>query len=325
MIASFYGPGLFPVKEAVKKETERFLVSNKNALVQRFNLEDEAQLDDFVNTLKSKSFFGEKKLIIAANIFFNGKTSEKICSETKKYLAGSDQDLNFIFYEQGSAAELKKRDSQLFDFLTKYGQEHKEITALKGAQLEKWLVEKFETAGLKIKTSVARKLISFVLSQERLSQEIDKLIAYKSYAKNKTGNEVGNDDISNLVIPDASFNNFSLTDALSQKNKAKAVVLLNQYLSEGGDMGSVLGLFVYQLRVLLKIKSLLKKSVAYGNLASLTKLHPFVIKKAYGNSQGFELEELKRMYQELSNLDTDFKDGRNDLTTGLFCFLLKAC
>ncbi len=324
MITFFYGQEFFPVKEAVQKETAAFLTSNKNALVQRLNLEDGTHLEDFANTLKSKSFFAEKKLIIAANIFFNSEVSGKAFNEIKKYLSNSDQDLSFIFYDQGSAVELQKRDRQLFDFLIKYAQKHKEVATLKGVQLGKWLIEKFKNAGLKIKTSVAKKLTSSVSSQERLSQEIDKLIAYKSFGKTKEA-EIGNEDVEKLVVSDNIFNNFSLTDALAERNKAKAICFLNQYLSDGGDAAAVLGLLAYQLRVLLKVKSLLKESVAYANLAGLTKLHPFVAKKAYENSRKFELEELKRMHQELFKLDKDFKDGSSDLASGLFCLLLKSC
>lgn len=324
MIEFFHGRELFPVKEAVQKETAVFLSANKSAFVQKFNLEDESQLESFINTLKSKSFFLEEKLIIATKIFFSNKVAEEVYGEIKKYWTSSDRDLNFIFYEQGSATELQKKGQQFFGFLVKNSGNYKEIFAPKGIQLEKWLTEKFKTAGFKIKTPVLRKLVSSVLSQEKLNQEVNKLIAYKNFEKKSE--EVSSDDMDRLVVPDnIIFNNFSLTDALAEKNKAKAIRFLNQYLSDGGDAVAVLGLFAYQLRVLLKVKSVLKESTAYGSLAALTKLHPFVIKKAYDNCGNFELEELKRIYKDLSKLDRDFKDSRNDLVSGLFCLLLKIC
>ena len=118
-------------------------------------------------------------------------------------------------------------------------------------------------------------------------------------------------------------NNFALTDAIANKEKIKALALLDQRLSEGEDPQAILGLVAYQFRVLLKIKSLVKKAVPYGSLARLANLHPFVIRKNYENARRFELEDLKRIYRELCDADINTKNGTLNLSDFLFSFLMK--
>ena len=114
-----------------------------------------------------------------------------------------------------------------------------------------------------------------------------------------------------------------MTDAIANKEKIKALALLDQRLSEGEDPQAILGLVAYQFRVLLKIKSLVKKAVPYGSLARLANLHPFVIRKNYENVRRFELEDLKRIYRELCDADINTKNGTLNLSDFLFSFLMK--
>jgi len=116
-------------------------------------------------------------------------------------------------------------------------------------------------------------------------------------------------------------NNFALTDAIANKEKIKALALLDQRLSEGEDPQAILGLIAYQFRVLLKIKSLIKKAVPYGSLAKLANLHPFVVKKTFEQAKKFELEELKKALSGLSAMDVLSKEGGLDISTALFQFV----
>ena len=117
-------------------------------------------------------------------------------------------------------------------------------------------------------------------------------------------------------------NNFALTDAIANKEKIKALALLDQRLSEGEDPQAILALMVYQFRILLKIKSLVKKAVPFANLAKLANLHPFVAKKTHENVKKFEIEELKKALSGLSAMDVLSKEGSLDISTALFQFVI---
>ena len=74
-------------------------------------------------------------------------------------------------------------------------------------------------------------------------------------------------------------------------------------------------MLVYQIRTLLKLKDLLEKKVSYHNLAQKTGLHPYVIKKSSWQLKNFSLDQLKKIYQKLLQIDTRLKTGQIDSQT----------
>ena len=65
------------------------------------------------------------------------------------------------------------------------------------------------------------------------------------------------------------------------------------------------------------VKSLGQKYPSYYAILKASQLHPFVVKKAIEQSQKFELEELKKIYQKLFKIDLDIKRGRVEPETAL--------
>lgn len=123
--------------------------------------------------------------------------------------------------------------------------------------------------------------------------------------------------------PKPTVSNFDLTDAIASKNKQKAILILDKLLSQGEDPNSILALIVFQFRALLRVKSLVKQAVPFSKMASLTKLHPFVIAKAHNQSKNFELDELKKTYSWLHSLDVNHKNGQSDIINCLLEFITK--
>ena len=68
-------------------------------------------------------------------------------------------------------------------------------------------------------------------------------------------------------------------------------------------------MFVYQFHNLLMIKDLIERGVSYSDLASKTKLHPFVVKKSFQQIKNFSLKELKKIYGRLAESDLAVKTG----------------
>jgi len=118
-------------------------------------------------------------------------------------------------------------------------------------------------------------------------------------------------------VKEKPADNFALIDAIGARDIKKALIYLNQTLAEGGEPHAVLGQIIYQFRNLLKVKD-----VPAADLVKIG-LHPFVARKTSQQVRRFELEELKRIYQRLTELDTKSKTGQIDLSAGLFQFLLE--
>lgn len=289
MLYFYYGIDSFRVKEATKKKIASFVAENENGLVEKLDFEKENCLEEIDHILKRRSFFDEPELIMVY-----------------AYLSGKD---------------LQKKNSPLFKFLSKNAEESKEFESIKGASLEKWALEKITGAGFKINLPVLKKLISAGLSQERLAQEIEKLMAYQSFHGQQ---EIDNQSLSKLIQgPPLYVGNFALIDALGARDLKKSVVFLNQALGEGAEPHAILGQIIYQFRNLLRLKSLVKEGKTADQMAKLANLHPFVVQKNSRQAKQFDLEELKKIYQRLSELDIQSKTGQIDLPTGLFQLILE--
>jgi len=83
-------------------------------------------------------------------------------------------------------------------------------------------------------------------------------------------------------------------------------------------------MFVYQFRNLLKIAALQEQ---FGNdeysIARESKLHPYVVKKGLNQTRNFSLTQLKKLYTELSKLDTQIKTGQIDIKVALGKFVVE--
>ena len=266
---------------------------NKEGIVEKLDFEKENCSKEVENILKRRSFFDEPELLIVY-----------------AYLSGKD---------------LQKKNGNFFKFLSKEAQETKEFESIRGTTLEKWALEKITQAGFMIKGLTLKKLISRVVSQEQLSQEIEKLIAFQSYHKKK---EIEDQAIENLVKADVVINNFALIDAVGARDIKKAVIFLNQTLLEGNEPQAVLGQIIYQFRNLLCVKDINtgtkfpRVHTSLENVTKLTGLHPFVARKTSQQARQFEMGELKKIYGRLAEMDKQSKTGQIDLSTGLFELVL---
>ncbi|HEY4484190.1 MAG TPA: DNA polymerase III subunit delta [Candidatus Paceibacterota bacterium] len=324
MINFFYGQESFSVKEAVKKKTADFLKLKPGLLVEKIDLDKEEGIKPLKDAVETRSIFNENKLIVANGLFANSQTRKDALETLKEYQKEPEKNLSFLFYECSSGLELNKKDKNLFNFLSQNAPKSAEILPLKNTALEKWCIEEFAKGKIKIQTPVVKKFLALVsYSHEWAKNEVAKLTAYKNFAGQNTNKEIKEADLDKIVTPELAFNNFDLTDAIASKNHRKAILLLDQYLSENGDPNAILGLIIFQFRALLRVKSLIKKNVPTNRIAGLTKLHPFVAAKASSQAKIFDQEELKKIYQHLHSLDLEFKNGQTEILSSLFCLLLE--
>src|SRR3989338_4742517 len=153
-----------------------------------------------------------------------------------------------------------------------------------------------------IDKSTAQKL-AFYLGNDlwQMNREITKLIHYQP--------KITSESIDLLVKPKIEPNIFQAIDALGEKNKKTALKLLYQHLEKGDNEIYLLTMLAYQFRNLIKLKSLIEQNTPYYNLAKKAKLHPFVVKKTSAQLKNFSLNELKKIYQKLLEIEVGIKKG----------------
>jgi len=121
------------------------------------------------------------------------------------------------------------------------------------------------------------------------------------------------EEVAALVKPKIEADIFKTIDAIAQRNKKEAFVLIHGHLEKGDAPLYLLSMVNFQFRNILMTKDLMQKGKPLNQL----KLHPFVVKKSQQQAQKFTLEELMQIYQKIFKADFSIKTGKLKAETAL--------
>ena len=295
-----------------------------------------ASFSEITAAVSPSSLLSKKRLIIIEDIFIN--KDKLIFENLNEYFKNKKQDDNIIIIwesniktkkfknvsapmlldSSGKEKPLLKKQAELFKFLSaqKYAYS---FNLLSNTELAAWVKKETTRRGGKISAKAAEMLVGLVGSDGwQINNELDKLLNYKAAGKLTAGGaEIETEDVQKLVRGNFSENIFALTDALSVKNKALAVKLLDEQIEAGLSDGYLLNMFTRQFRILLSIKQALELGSSQRQIASQLKIHPFVAQKGVEQARHFTLPVLKNILSRLAKIDYEVKSGRSDYLTGL--------
>ena len=295
-----------------------------------------ASFSEIIAAVSPSSLLSKKRLIIIEDIFIN--KDKLIFEKLSEYFKNKQTDDNIIIFwesniktkklknalspllldSSGQGKPLNKKQTELFKFLSaqKYAYS---FNLLSNTELSNWVKRQAVLRGSKISARAAELLVGLVGNDGwQINNELDKLLSYKAASQLTSGGaEIDVEDIKNLVRGNFSENIFALTDALSVKNKALAVRLLDEQIEAGLSDGYLLNMFVRQFRILLQIKQALESGLSQRQIASKLKLHPFVAQKGLDQARHFTLPILKNILSRLVKIDYEAKSGQSDYLTGL--------
>ena len=306
MLIFFYGQDTYRSREEMRRiiaECEKACLANGRASLNWFNFvrvdakEKEAEIFEQIRqSANTTSMFSEKKLIIVENILFAPtETQNEILNFLKDKNLQKDNETTIVFWSEETEGK-----NELVDFLKGLARCQK-FDLLKGVKLKEWIKNYVSESNGNIDNQAIEKLIENVGSDLwRMSNEINKLLSYDK--------KIGIADVELLIKPEIDLNVFEIIDAIGLKNKNRALKLMNDYFEKGEDEIRLLGMFVYQFRNLIKVKS-----APLENLG----LHPFVLRKTREQAKNFSFEELKKIYYRLLTIDFDIKLGRVDAIAAL--------
>lgn len=303
MIILLYGEDAYRSQQKLKEIIKQYQAKHQTGLnLMRFKEED-LDFSQVREEIEAVSMFDEKKLIILENIFKNKDFQENFFDYIKKNKLKDSQDIIVVLHQADKLAGANfKRQVNMSE----------EFKLLGGADLVNWIKKELTKNKTTISQEAIKKLAAYVSNDLwQLSNEINKLVSYKA---NQPINE---EDIDLLVKAKIDVNIFRTIDALAQKDKKTALKLLHEHLEQGENEMYLLSMFVYQMRTLLKLKDLMDKGTPFYNLAKKAGLHPFVVKKSSEQLKGFSLEQLKKNYRRLLEIDLALKTGRLDGPTAL--------
>lgn len=299
MIIFLYGQDTYQSHQKLKEIIERLKETSKNRLNLRYFDAKKIDFQDFKDEIQAVSIFKEKKLTILISPFSNPGLEEKILDFLKKK---KDSEDTILFYEE----EVNEK-KPLFKFLKKQAK-FQEFKPLGGQKLRDWIRKEFKKYQIGVEPKVSEALIESIGNNLwQLSNEIKKLATYKAKEK-----KITLEDVNLLVKSKIETDIFSTIDAISSKDKKRALNLLHYHLEKGDSPIYLFSMIKFQISNLLIVKDLAEKQIPFPYLISQSNLHPFVAKKSYRLSQKFSLEQLKKIYRKIFKLELKIKTGKID-------------
>ena len=307
MIILLYGEDTFRLRQKLTEVTEEYEVKHKTGLnLTRFK-ENNFDFDKIREKIESISMFDEKKLIILENALSDKIFSEDFLKYIKKNKLKENQDIIIIFHQEGKLTRPSlTRNVSMFE----------EFKLLLGNDLVNWLKKQAGKNNININQENLKKLIAYVGNDLwQLNNELNKLGSYK-------GDQLINEqDIDLLIKSKIDTDIFKTLDALGRRDKKTAFRLLHEHLKQGENEIYLFSMFIYQIRVLLKLKDLIEKGTSFYDLPKLSGLHPYVIKKSSEQLRSFSLNQLKNIYKYLLKIELGLKKGRLDGSAALDLFV----
>ncbi len=305
MLIFIYGEDEYRVKMKQKERMEDFIKKYPDDMSRRtFDFSESQAFEDFKIFTGSLSMFSESKLAVILEPEAL-KNFEDFKNFFERHELGSASQM-FLIVMGGDFKEKKYTD--LFDFLLKSAKEIHKIDKLSGARLFGWIKQEVKKRGGVIDDSAASFLaVLFKGDSGCIANEIDKLIAYKFKEK------ISEKDV--LAVCGDKFSEekiFSLTDKIFSGQRKEALFLLEKLLiTENADF--IFNILIGQIRNLIKIKF----------NAGEIKFQPFYIRKMTDMAHNYNLEQLKKIYEELAQIDASVKTGKITYKEGLENFVFK--
>ena len=321
MIIVVYGLDSFRASQKIREMKEKF-IKDVDELDTSFDEVDGKAMvaADLSRLFATDSLFAKKRLVLVKNIFANKQAFVAVLVD---YLEKLQTDNIIIFHEEKLVMDKNKKAALALEkdktkALSKTQQKLWQILAggyvmycplLNDAELVKWMAQKLAPEGLTINRAAERFLLGTIGSDLwALDNELNKLIAYKLRVAEST--EITEADIKLLVNYELSQPIFDLTDAIGNRDKARALNILNQQLEQGEAPLYLLAMLNRQFKIILSVRQGLDNGLNTRQLAETLKLHSYVLQKSVNQARNYNLVTLKSIMGTLVKIDYNFKTGK---------------
>ncbi len=137
--------------------------------------------------------------------------------------------------------------------------------------------------------------------------------------------EVGVEEVRVLVGEGRETNSFTLTEAISEREKGKALKILGKILSEGRKAPEIIGLIAWQMRRIAEAKSRIAREETAAEVCKSLGIFPFFQKKFISQVKKFSPPQLRENFYSLLKADRQFKSGRLTPDLILELLVIKLC
>jgi len=283
-----------------------------------------------IENILAMPFLAEKKMIVLENLISATKKQELQENILNKVKDNKIPETNIIIFWEDTGKPKTNVSKELLEILNKE-KFSQTFDLLTGTKLSTWIAQEITERGGKIE----KRALNFICENIgtdvwTLNSLIDQLVAYKGSLPCQGEGQEG---VSQITLPDVELflenkiddNIFNLVDCIVNGQTKKAFEMIRAQYQKGEDSHYILAMILRQFRILLELRDLYEKEdkLTSDQIAKKLTLHPFVVKKSLPMIKRFTLAQLKKIYNQLLEIDVKTKTGHGDQSLMLDFFVGK--
>ena len=181
-----------------------------------------------------------------------------------------------------------------------------ECKPLYANQVPPWISLEVRRHEKRISQEAARYLADLVgVDMGQIADAVERLILYVGDRK-----LIELPDVEVAIAETAQRTIFEFTDAVGQRDRAKAIGILKNLLEHGEAPVGILAMLTRHMRLLLKAKEVDGRLPSESDIARYLSVHPFFAKNYLQQSRIFSEKELRQSFRSLSETDRELKSSR---------------
>ncbi len=285
------------------------------------------------NAIQATGFFAAKRFVVIDDYRPDGLVSQIVLAEILLPVTKSTSDVIVVIRDtltDGAAVPAKRTTSKAgvkkpsakkvsSGPFTLPDAKREAFSQLSPTQAEQWLIKEAKTQNGILEPQAAARLVAMCAGDSwRMANELEKLLMFCGDAA------VTVPDVESMVRSEYASDIFALTDALGQRQSARAMELLHHELVSGANAFGLIATLASHIRNLYQVKQSRDNGTAPGSIASELALHPFVVQKALTQSTKFTIDELRNLHHRLLTIDHDLKTSPLDAETLLDMLVVRS-
>jgi len=312
MLYFYYGEDTYSLKKKIREIVDAFVKIEGSDFNVSTISGSKITVQDFEKNVFTAPFLGNRRLVLINNFLIECSDLD-VKKTISAELAKIPENCIVIFADAGKP---DKRES-IFKNMSKIAKTTA-FEAPSDLSVKKFIEQKVAAEGIAIDSKATFNLAIYCGADYwRIENEISKLA---SFVKFKNRDSISEDDVRLLVEQNNSFIIFDLTDAIAARDVRRAINIYHSMLEGGEDQVMVFNMIIAHIRNMVMVSSVSQSREA--EIAEMTGLKPFVVKKIMYSVGKFDKPKLYQLYKKLSEIDWNIKSGVLDIGVALDLLLV---
>lgn len=268
----FYGTETFITDFYVGKLIDAALTEEARAFDLHLHDGKDLSAGELLSEMEAFPMLAEKKVIAVKDLPLNSEATKALLADP----SALNDDTVLLLYAANEEYDRKKKEfKDLLAFAKKYGRTAA-FDPMDRSDKERWVKKHFSNAGREISAAdTAYFLDSVDNNMYAMASEIKKLASYTESKRSVTRT-----DIDAICIKTAEAKVYELTNAITERNSAKALSVIKTLFDNGENENLILAALASSVAQLYRTKKYAAAGLSPAEIAKRTGGRDFVVKKS---------------------------------------------